>query len=283
MKDIKCINCGMIGHTSKYCNYPITSYGLICVKFEGNTKKYLMVQRKDSLSYTEFIRGKYTLENIDYLLELFSRMTELERLRICHYQFDDLWNSLWVDNNMKFNKDYNTSKTKFNTIQKGYTFRRLNGDYIKISLIFIISKSISILYENEWEFPKGRRKINESDICCAFREFEEETGIPKHSVKMYDNNRQYECIYIGTNNVRYRNIYYLVELLHDVPVCVDFKNRNQIKEVKDIQWFSQQQVLAKMHQDAIEKIELFNRINIMVGKKKKNSNNNINGHIVKKF
>lgn len=268
-KDIKCINCGLMGHTSKYCNYPITSYGLICIKIEENTKKYLMVQRKDSLSYTEFIRGKYTLENLDYLLELFSRMTEVERLRIYHYEFDDLWNSLWIDNNMKFNKDYNTSKTKFNTLQNGYTLQRLNGDCIKINLIFIMNKSNSILYENEWEFPKGRRKINESDISCAFREFEEETGILKQYVKMYDNNRQYECIYVGTNNIRYRNIYYIVELLHDIPVFVDFKNRNQIKEVKDVQWFSQQQVLTKMHRDAIEKIELFNRINIMVDKKKK--------------
>jgi 8-oxo-dGTP pyrophosphatase MutT (NUDIX family) len=38
--------------------------------------------------------------------------------------------------------------------------------------------NLNINYEHpEWEFPKGRKNKDESDIECALREFEEETGI----------------------------------------------------------------------------------------------------------
>ena len=42
----------------------------------------------------------------------------------------------------------------------------------------IINKEVPIVYESpEWGFPKGRRNMHESDLDCAKREFEEETGI----------------------------------------------------------------------------------------------------------
>ena len=62
-KHIFCANCGCIGHVYKSCNHPVISYGIICYTLfydmEANIvyPKYLMVQRKDSLSYVEFIRG----------------------------------------------------------------------------------------------------------------------------------------------------------------------------------------------------------------------------------
>ena len=36
----------------------------------------------------------------------------------------------------------------------------------------------------EWGFPKGRRNYQETDIKCAFREFYEETGYDKDSLKI---------------------------------------------------------------------------------------------------
>ena len=69
-KDIICINCGYSGHTSKNCNFPITSFGIIAYKIFKHNVFYLMVQRKDSLCYTEFIRGKYDVKNIKYIRKL---------------------------------------------------------------------------------------------------------------------------------------------------------------------------------------------------------------------
>ena len=90
-KDIQCINCGTYGHTSKYCNFPTTSYGIICYKINGidiDTIKYLMIQRKDTLCYVEFIRGKYEIENKDYIIKLFERMTHHERELIRQNTFE---------------------------------------------------------------------------------------------------------------------------------------------------------------------------------------------------
>ena len=36
-----------------------TSYGVILFKIENEKKKILMINRKDSLCYIDFIRGKY--------------------------------------------------------------------------------------------------------------------------------------------------------------------------------------------------------------------------------
>ena len=62
-----CRNCGLTGHIYKNCPHPIMSFGVICYKIEDNETKFLMIQRKDSLSFMEFIRGKYELINLDYV------------------------------------------------------------------------------------------------------------------------------------------------------------------------------------------------------------------------
>ena len=54
-----CNNCGKLGHISKNCDKPITSYGVILYNIdENNVHKIIMINRKDSLCYIEFIRGK---------------------------------------------------------------------------------------------------------------------------------------------------------------------------------------------------------------------------------
>ena len=55
-----CRNCGINGHLYKDCVHPIMSFGIICYKVDDMKNiKFLMIQRKDSLSFMEFIRGKY--------------------------------------------------------------------------------------------------------------------------------------------------------------------------------------------------------------------------------
>ena len=66
--NIRCNNCGKLGHTFKNCKYPITSYGVILYRFVNDKPKILMIQRKDSLCYTDFLRGKYNINKfMDYL------------------------------------------------------------------------------------------------------------------------------------------------------------------------------------------------------------------------
>ena len=110
--NIFCMNCGKNGHNIKLCKEPITSCGIICFKIDNlslykidnflfnkyiNIKdfnyeninyfnkinfhrkdiKFILIQRKHSLSYIEFVRGKYN-ENDDTqvikMLELLKRI-----------------------------------------------------------------------------------------------------------------------------------------------------------------------------------------------------------------
>lgn len=265
-KDIICINCGYNGHTSKNCNFPITSFGIICYKVFDNKLHYLMVQRKDSLCYTEFIRGKYDIKNIRYISKLLKNMTNDEQTRIMNNNFDFLWNTMWVNNTNNMRKEYNSSSNKFKTLKNGYKIKSY-GVVIDVTLEYLIDKRN--LCETEWEFPKGRRKLNEKDIHCALREFEEESAICKNLLIIEDNYKQYEEIFIGNNQLRYRNIFYLASYLKNniYDVFYDGSNLDQIKEIKDVKWFEYDTICEKLKMK-IEKLELFKRIHHQIIKTK---------------
>ena len=120
-----CSNCNKQGHIIKNCIEPITSYGIFCFKLDDNIKelfnkninnikyydldnnyninisnilkfnkysktiKFLLVKRKHSLNYIDFIRGKYDL-NDPNLLTLFNYMStiEIEKIKTCNFNFD---------------------------------------------------------------------------------------------------------------------------------------------------------------------------------------------------
>ena len=86
--NIRCNNCGSYKHTISECRNPITSYGVILFKKEENVNKILMINRKDSLCYIDFLRGKYNLHNIDHILLLLSRFSESELENVSKYSFD---------------------------------------------------------------------------------------------------------------------------------------------------------------------------------------------------
>ena len=55
-----CNNCGNFGHIYKHCRHPILSYGIILYDDSiPDNIKIVMIERKDSISYIEFLRGKY--------------------------------------------------------------------------------------------------------------------------------------------------------------------------------------------------------------------------------
>ena len=68
-----------------------------------------------------------------------------------------------------------------------------------------------VQHETMWHFPKGRMDTHESQLQCALREFEEETGISKHQVRVLDRHKTMHELYVGTNGKMYRTVYYLSE------------------------------------------------------------------------
>ena len=266
-KRIQCLNCGHYGHAIKSCNYPITSYGILCYFVQNNDDiKYLMIQRKDSLCYIEFMRGFYELNNVNYLCKLFQYITIKEKDRILKNDFDYLWKLLWKNYNIsKFKKDYEISKCKFNKLKEGYIIKDIN-----INLEYLVERTKNNTFEEtELEFPKGRRNLNENNINAALREFEEESGLSRDKIHII-NNKSYEEIYIAVNNIRYRHIYYIAKCTEkNFKSLINLFNPNnkiQIKEVIDVKWLNYDDVLNNIRNIYLERKELFKRINKIINK-----------------
>ena len=82
---LQCRNCNLHGHVFRNCNSPTISYGIIAARVfrgaddAGDTLRYLLIQRRDSLSFIDFVRGKYHPQNLGYLQQVFRHMTDDER------------------------------------------------------------------------------------------------------------------------------------------------------------------------------------------------------------
>ena len=260
MKNTKqyCGNCGKTGHNYKSCLAPIISFGIILVdKRDPDCFRYLMIQRRDTLGFVEFMRGKYSLDNIDYIRQLFSIMTNKERNMVISMDFDALWNNLWMDKSSKqYFNEYDNSKQKFYNLKMGF---RYNDIFIDLK---IINGGVEYIYSSpEWGFPKGRRNLYESDLNCAIREFEEETGIEKHKYVLLNMPHVSETFF-GTNNIRYKHIYYMAELVDDdITLIIDETNIYQVTEISKIEWFCYDDAINIIRPYNIEKQDVLRRVN----------------------
>ncbi len=207
---------------------------------EGTLDKnvnYLMIRRKNSLSYVDFIRGKYDLNDYEYLHNTISMMTNEEKNNLLKKNFDELWGDLWSSptENIKkpviFNQEYDESKNKFNKLKDGYMLQK-NELLFFVNFKKIIGKSLERYEDPEWGFPKGRRNMNEKNIECAKREFQEETGMKENEYHIL-NFSPLEEIYLGSNHIRYKHIYYFAQTSKKKIIKLDENNI----EVGSINWF----------------------------------------------
>ena len=190
-----------------------------------------MVRRKDSMSFAEFMRGKYEVNDADYLSVLVKNMTLKEQASIVCDSFETIWKHLWGEDRMS--SDYSVSRDKF------YQVNRLD----------LMRNNLSAYTEPEWGFPKGRRMRGEADMQCAIREFGEETNIPREAYTILKN-LIFEETFTGLNNIRYKHIYF-VALLVD-PSMVHLSQRlttMQRREISGIGWktLSETESLIRPH------------------------------------
>lgn len=254
MKNTYCSNCGKAGHNYKNCKNPIISYGIMLFNYDIDTFKLLLVQRKDSISYIEFIRGKYSITNTHKLLTILSNITKNELSMILHYDFDYLWNKLWSSNIdstsiKKFEKEYSSSIKKFNTIKcKTNT----------INIYNIISILNTNYIDTEWGIPKGRRNNNEIDIEVAKREFEEETNLNNTDYCIIDAISPIRERFVGTNNIKYDHIYFIAICYKNIIPIINKNNINQIIEIKNINWFTREESVKLIRKYENEKKKIIN-------------------------
>ena len=280
-KNVYCANCGEKGHVVKDCSGPITSFGILAFKIvndpldeigDKNLKleaiidsckpsilsqynkrkkiKFLMIQRKDTMGYIDFVRGKYPendKEKYRHIEILLKEMTEEEKINLITKSFDEIWKDLWVNHDSKcFKNEYEIAKMKF--------------ELLNIKQLVNIP---SLYYFQEFGFPKGRRNMKETNIACAEREFYEETGYDKNSYVFIKNYPTIHEEFTGTNGVQYRHIYYLVKMKDDITAPrIDQSNKIQAEEVQNIGWLTFNECMGLIRPYDIAKKEMIQKVYI---------------------
>ena len=73
-----------------------------------------MVERKDTLAFIEFLRGKYkSIYNVEYIQLLFNRLSIHEKEKLISYEFNELWKMLWIHTDTINRKIQNEYKTRY--------------------------------------------------------------------------------------------------------------------------------------------------------------------------
>jgi 8-oxo-dGTP pyrophosphatase MutT (NUDIX family) len=289
----KCDNCGTIGHDYKQCNVPITSWGIILLKIIKNSNidfknneinvnifdnkdgiyinntaclknicnkmdriNFLLIRRKYSLGYTEFIRGNYKKDNIDGIIFLFQQMTPHEIKQISKSTFDELWDEFWtIENKRKshIKKKYIESKENFDCLK--------NKKDVELSLDFYTTNVKPFYDLPEWGFPKGRKLKGETDLDCAIREFSEETNFKSEDIRIMSNVKPIIENIIGTNGISYRHIYFLAENMTNIKPEI---GKNSSNEIGDIGFFSYEETINILREYHVEKKKITKNIYLYI-------------------
>ena len=232
---------------------------------------FMMVSRRFSLGFIEFIRGKYDISDAKSIINLFEQMYEDEIVYIRKNQYDDILYYFLNRKNEpkdvvlnriyegKYSNEYCEAKIKYNMLKNSVS--DISGD-VPLDLNFYTKYIKPRWSKPEWGFPKGRRdKRTEENLTCACREFEEETGYKMNEYSVLNKIEPVEEKLIGTNGINYKHIYYL---------SVDNCDKNNINrnydtyEIGDIKWFTYEEAMAHIRPYHTEKKRVLTRVYLFI-------------------
>lgn len=275
MSENYCNNCGKLGHYYHHCKMPITSIGIIVFRVIENRKiEYLMIRRKDTLGYIDFMRGKYSIYNKEYIMNMLKQMTQNEKEVLRTQDFATAWKRVWGNESIsnQYKSEETISRDKFQLLQNGvFSFsgnprreldsknKKLPVNEVKYSLASMIDESnqYNNWEEAEWGFPKGRRNYQEKDFECALREFSEETGYNYHHLKNIQNLMPFEETFTGSNYKSYKHKYYLTYM--DYQQSLEIKTFDPT-EVSKMEWKSYEDCIKSIRSYNLEKKRLITNI-----------------------
>lgn len=255
-----CNNCGKQGHMFHQCKLPIISYGIIAFRLRKDRIEYLMIRRKNSFGFIDFMRGKYLLCNLTQLKTMFDEMSIHEKNKIITQSFDTLWTEMWSDTNIsnsQYKNEELASKKKFELLKEGVQI-----DNKTYTLNDLVNMSNTFWTETEWEFPKGRRNQKEKDLDCALREFEEETGISQTNIHVIENILPFEETFIGSNHKSYKHKYFLAILNEEL--YKEELEKFQTTEVSKVKWKAFEECLETIRPYNLEKKSVIENINKVI-------------------
>jgi len=188
----------------------------------NSEKELLVIQRRNTMAFIDIIRGRlpafYNMNFNDKLKILLREITYSERTMLLNDTFEELWEFLWGESKYRRRREFSFAKKKF------YSTRNIIKDILDDKI-----------YGNylcpEFSFPKGRRNAGESLKNCAIREFEEESGYSKDDYQLIKDDIVFEELYMGTNGVEYKHVYYLAKVVTEDPPRLDTKSSEEVASV----------------------------------------------------
>lgn len=269
-----CNNCGKRGHNFHQCKLPIISNGVIAFRVtpQGN-KEYLMVRRKETLGFVDFVRGKYSVYDKSYISNMICQMTLAEKQMLIENEFVDLWKRVWGDDGVQYGNEEMVSLEKFNQLRRGIDVP--SGKY---DLKDLVAMDKTKWTHPEWGFPKGRRENNETDLACALREFFEETGYSSgisagingndgtNTYWMIENVVPFEEVFVGSNYKSYKHKYFLMKMDYDYSQSVDLTGSMPTCEISAVRWMSFLDCVSAIRNYNLEKRKVLICVNTILTK-----------------
>ena len=281
-RKLKCINCESESHLYKECPEPVTSYGVIAIRNgnhsmsgllespdiytcgvhsnahsgntvlpmniinpEGKVKMYFMVQRRDTMGYVDFVRGRGNTP--EQILKNVSEMTCSERRRIEIMDFDELWRNVWMNRDIPiYRKDKEDARLKFS----------------KYDIPHLLKSSKCSWVTPEFGFPKGKKNIWESKFQCAIREFFEESGYSNRDNIKINKDPTWSEVYTGTDGIRYKHVYFTANVPDNsiLNTSIDKNNVLQAGEISNCGWFTYEQCVDLIRPYNQEKKDVLTRV-----------------------
>jgi len=221
------------------------SFGLACCRFNLEKKKMeiLMIKKRYTFYFVEFILGHYFVNDATRLLYLFNRMSAEEKSELESLNFSRMWYRVWLkdfsDPTQYQSKEYQNFCRCNNKFER--SFLRDHGKRLKSLL------NASTNQDSMWEIPKGRKNNpQEPDLNCAQRETFEEVGIDVNNYTMLPELKTFNIEYTN-EKAKYIHKYFVC--IEKVPISdskkykspkhyLNYLDRRQVSEVTEVKWMT---------------------------------------------
>lgn len=216
-----------------------TSYGIALCRTKNNISEIIMVKKRLSYYFCQFVMGKYRKGNNSDLMNLFNNMTLQEKMDIMSLDFYMLWSKIWNTSPIDLKKKKFANNQFYTNFIKGknkfeYLIAENNGK--KLKSMINRSSNASVI----WEIPKGKQMNQETELEAAMREFHEETGISSEFYDILWNEPPMSEIFVDRGNT-YHNKYFLAKVKNNAKQwCpqIYFNIKERFDEIEFAKWVS---------------------------------------------